>query len=169
MERSADSKSASGLSEKMEADLKLGTKQPIILRFIVSLVVPFIMIYGMYIIVNGHLSPGGGFSGGAILGAGLSLTAASLGIERVRGFFSFRTYSVLSCFALLFYALVKGFSFSSGASEVYSGTGGSVLGFSGEPGTIFSAGLILPLNICIGIVVGCTIYGLFAIFLEGEV
>lgn len=52
MERSADSKSASGLSEKMEADLKLGTKQPIILRFIVSLVVPFIMIYGMYIMVR---------------------------------------------------------------------------------------------------------------------
>ncbi len=30
---------------------------------------PFIMIFGVYIILNGHLSPGGGFSGGAVLGS----------------------------------------------------------------------------------------------------
>lgn len=144
-------------------------KQPLILRLIIILVVPFIMIYGIYIIFNGHLSPGGGFSGGAILGAGLSLMAASLGIQRVRKFFNFSTFSRLSCSALLFYALIKGFSFFTGASEVYSGSGGINLGFNGEPGTIFSAGLILPLNICVGIVVGGTIYSLYAFFSEGEV
>lgn len=28
---------------------------------------PFILLYGFYIIINGHLTPGGGFQGGAIL------------------------------------------------------------------------------------------------------
>jgi len=32
-----------------------------------GVVYPFIMILGLYIIVNGHISPGGGFQGGAIL------------------------------------------------------------------------------------------------------
>jgi multicomponent Na+:H+ antiporter subunit B len=30
---------------------------------------PFIIIFGFYIILNGHLAPGGGFQGGAILAA----------------------------------------------------------------------------------------------------
>lgn len=145
-------------------------KQPTILRLIVSLVVPFIMVFGIYIIFNGHLSPGGGFSGGAILGAGLSLYAAAFGIQRVRRFFNFKTFSVLSCVALLFYALVKGVSFFTGAAEAahHVGQRSSLLPL-GTPGNIFSGGLILPLNICVGIVVACTIYGLYALFSEGEV
>lgn len=33
----------------------------------VGTVYPLIIIFGLYIIINGHLSPGGGFQGGAIL------------------------------------------------------------------------------------------------------
>jgi len=43
---------------------------------------PIIMI-GLYLIVFGHLSPGGGFSGGAVGGSGLLLCAAALGAEVV--------------------------------------------------------------------------------------
>jgi len=43
---------------------------------------PIIMI-GLYLIVFGHLSPGGGFSGGAVGGTGLLLCAAALGAEVV--------------------------------------------------------------------------------------
>jgi len=32
-----------------------------------KIVYPFIIIYGAYIVLNGHLSPGGGFQGGAVL------------------------------------------------------------------------------------------------------
>lgn len=34
---------------------------------------PIIMIFGIYIIINGHLSPGGGFQGGAVIGSGMLL------------------------------------------------------------------------------------------------
>ena len=37
--------------------------------------IPVILVFGIYILLNGHLSPGGGFSGGAILAAGLMLFA----------------------------------------------------------------------------------------------
>ena len=33
----------------------------------VGVIYPFIIFFGIYIIINGHLSPGGGFQGGAIL------------------------------------------------------------------------------------------------------
>lgn len=32
-----------------------------------TIIYPFILIFGLYVVFNGHLSPGGGFQGGAIL------------------------------------------------------------------------------------------------------
>ena len=45
----------------------------LILRVVARALIPFVLIYGLYVIVFGHVSPGGGFSGGATLGAGLIL------------------------------------------------------------------------------------------------
>jgi multicomponent Na+:H+ antiporter subunit B len=36
---------------------------------IIKLLYPFILIFGLYIILNGHMTPGGGFQGGAVLAA----------------------------------------------------------------------------------------------------
>lgn len=40
-----------------------------IVAMMTGLLYPFIIIFGFYIILNGHLTPGGGFQGGAILSA----------------------------------------------------------------------------------------------------
>ncbi|OWZ83908.1 MnhB domain-containing protein [Natranaerobius trueperi] len=45
----------------------------LILRVVARALIPFIIIYGLFVIFFGHVSPGGGFSGGATLGAGLIL------------------------------------------------------------------------------------------------
>ncbi|WP_105619681.1 MnhB domain-containing protein [Vallitalea okinawensis] len=34
-----------------------------------SVAYPFILLFGFYIILNGHITPGGGFQGGAVLAA----------------------------------------------------------------------------------------------------
>lgn len=34
-----------------------------------TIVIPFFIITGIYIVLNGHISPGGGFQGGAVLAA----------------------------------------------------------------------------------------------------
>lgn len=44
-----------------------------ILRHGADLVFPFLMLVGMYIIVHGHLTPGGGFQGGVVLAAAFFL------------------------------------------------------------------------------------------------
>lgn len=38
-----------------------------LLRITMGAIYPFIIIFGIYVIVNGHITPGGGFQGGAIL------------------------------------------------------------------------------------------------------
>lgn len=38
-----------------------------ILIYVVRFLYPFILLFGCYIIINGDLSPGGGFQGGAVL------------------------------------------------------------------------------------------------------
>ena len=144
-------------------DKKLLSTQSTILKTIVSRITPFVMIYGIYVILNGHLSPGGGFSGGTILGAGLVLCSVAYGKEKVRTFFTFQTFKVLCAIALAFYTLIKAWAFIMGA------TGGTTGIPMGTPGNILSAGLIVPLNISIGVVVACTIYCFYALFSEGEV
>ncbi len=60
-----------GSGEKEEDDRVFEPKNDVILQASAAILVPVIIIYGIYVILNGHLSPGGGFSGGAIIGAGL--------------------------------------------------------------------------------------------------
>ena len=53
-------------------------KDDSILQRVTFLLFPVIVIFGIYVILNGHISPGGGFSGGAIMGAGLILCSLGL-------------------------------------------------------------------------------------------
>lgn len=49
-------------------------KQSLVVITISRIMLPFVFLYGIYIIVHGDLSPGGGFQGGAILATGFLLT-----------------------------------------------------------------------------------------------
>lgn len=134
-----------------------------ILRGVASLSMPVILMLGCVVVINGHLSPGGGFSGGAILSTALILCANAYGFERVHEFFNERTFITSSSTALMIYALSKGYSFFTGANDIHS------IIPKGTIGNILSAGLILPLNICVGLIVAGTLYGFYALFSEGEI
>lgn len=45
-----------------------------ILKSICKVLFPFISMFGLYVTINGHLSPGGGFQGGAILATAILIT-----------------------------------------------------------------------------------------------
>lgn len=132
-----------------------------VLQVIAKLVCPAVFLFGVYVILNGHLSPGGGFSGGAITGAGLILYTNAYGFERTERFFTKKTYTGISVSALSFYCLAKSYSFFTGANHMEN------MIPNGTPGAIISSGLILPLNICVGLVVSCTIYAFYALFRKG--
>lgn len=47
----------------------------------VRMVVPFIQLFGLYVVFHGHYSPGGGFQGGAIVAAGFLLVRLAVGTD----------------------------------------------------------------------------------------
>ncbi|MCL2121010.1 MAG: hypothetical protein FWH28_02025 [Clostridiales bacterium] len=137
-------------------------RQDAILRTTSLVQIPMIMIFGFYVILNGHLSPGGGFSGGAILGSALILHANVYGVEHASRFLSFKVYRRTVSVCLIFYALAKGYSIYTGANHIRS-----VIPL-GTPGKLLSAGLIMPLNIAVGLVVACTVYIIYILFSKGD-
>lgn len=151
-------------TEKDEAELsdrRFEPKNDAILQLVATFLVPIIIIFGIYIILNGHLGPGGGFSGGAVIGAGLVLYLNAFGFKKTERFFTEKTYKWVCFFSLSFYCLAKSYSFYTGANQLHS-----VIP-KGTPGAILSSGLILPLNIAVGLVVACTIYAFYAMFRKG--
>jgi multicomponent Na+:H+ antiporter subunit B len=57
-----------------------------IVKTATTLVIPFILLFGVYIVIYGHLSPGGGFQGGVILTMALLLTVVTYGGNRLQKF-----------------------------------------------------------------------------------
>ncbi len=148
---------------RMEAeDRNYEPKNDRILQCGTTLLVPLILMFGLYVILNGHLSPGGGFSGGAVMGAALILYLNAFGFRKTERFFTFKTFKVVSLCALSFYALSKTYSFFTGANHLHS------VITPGTPGRLFSAGLIPYLNIAVGLVVCCTMYAFYTLFRKGD-
>ena len=52
-----------------------------IVKTIANFSFPFVMIYGLYVIAHGHLTPGGGFQGGAVVASGLALMLVAYNSE----------------------------------------------------------------------------------------
>ena len=93
-------------SDKSMNDRLYEPKNDIILQKIAFILVPLIFIFGIYVILNGHLSPGGGFSGGAIIGAGMILYVSAYGFDKMQKFFNEKTYTVVKVTALVTYCIV---------------------------------------------------------------
>jgi multicomponent Na+:H+ antiporter subunit B len=128
-----------------------------LLRTASAVLVPFIFLLGAYVFINGHLSPGGGFQGGAIIASGLVLLLLTDPLRNVSSRLLTRVESV------------------SGFIYVGLGIAGIFLagGFldsrvlpAGTFGTLLSAGLLPILYILIGLKVGTELSGLLTRFQE---
>ena len=134
----------------------------LIFQRIGKLLLPMIFVYGVYVVLNGHLSPGGGFSGGAVLGGGLILASSMFGQKKLTRVLSPNVTTGMSVGCLMCYAAMKSYSFFTGANHI----GWEIP--KGTPGDIISAGFILPLNICVGIIVACTMFSFYSLFSQIE-
>ncbi|MBU5626246.1 hypothetical protein KQI82_04830 [Oscillibacter sp. MSJ-2] len=129
----------------------------LILQQAARLMIPLIVLFGAYVLLNGHSSPGGGFSGGTILGGALILFSAAFGFSALQTYLDYDVYNVVRVLGLGVYAVLYAFYIFVGAN----GLGSHI---STEHG-----GLIAPIEIAVGIVVACTIYGFYALFARGEI
>ena len=128
-------------------------RSDLILKQVAWVLLPFIFLFAIYVLLNGETSPGGGFSGGTILGAGLILFSAAFGPGHTRVLMNQRRYSAVRTFGLLLYAVLYG---------VYI-----FIGANGLPN--YLTGMILLIDLAVGLVVACTVYGFYALFSRGEI
>ncbi|MFO8191857.1 MAG: MnhB domain-containing protein [Bacillota bacterium] len=136
-----------------------------IVRLTSRLVVPFIQLYGIYVIVHGHLSPGGGFSGGAIFGASLVLIAVSFNLEAGAKQVSPQSASILESGGALGFALTGLAAVVMGGSYLANRAAGFPIGVTGD---LFSSGAIFIITLFLGAKVASTIVTLFYNIIEGE-
>jgi multicomponent Na+:H+ antiporter subunit B len=109
------------------------------------LLVPLILLLGVYVFVHGHLTPGGGFQGGAILASAVLLLLLTDPLKR----FSHRLIAAIeSISGLLFVTIgVLGVLYGGGFLD------NRILP-TGELGTLFSAGAIPFIYSLVGLKVG---------------
>jgi multicomponent Na+:H+ antiporter subunit B len=78
--------------------------QDLIIRLTCRLIVPFIMLFALYVIAHGHHSPGGGFQGGVIFGAAVILFAISFDLRRAIEQMTEKMIAIVSALGVLIYA-----------------------------------------------------------------
>lgn len=149
--------------EEEKKKIRMILQGDLVLQNTAKVLVPLIILFGVYVILGGHIGPGGGFAGGAIIGSGLILYSGAFGAKNMQKVISMKTYPYIVLCALMTYSLSKCYSFFCGANGLHT------IFTTGIPGRIFSAGLILPLNVAVGVVVACTMYGFYCIFTRGRI
>jgi len=133
-------------------------------RVVASLALPFILVFGVYVIAHGHYGPGGGFAGGVILAVGIVLarltTDAAL-LER----------AVPPSAAVI--SMVVGMSVFVVAALAPMAFGGELLDYAAIEGTTLSESRLRYLGIMVvEFAVGAVVFGgILSIFdrLAGQV
>jgi len=126
----------------------------VIVKTVTRLTIGLILLYGIYIVTHGHVSPGGGFAGGVIIALSFIHLILAYGKEVA--------FKRLSRKAASFFESIGAMLFLTIALLGFTG-GYFFLNFiaKGKPFDLFSAGIIPLCNIAICLKVGA---GLFAIF-----
>ena len=95
------------------------------------------------------------------MGAGLILYVAAFGFKKTQRFFDEHVYKIAKITALCMYGLIGTYFYMTGANGIENHIP------LGIPGHILSSGIILPINICVGLEVACTMYAFYALFSRG--
>lgn len=127
-----------------------------IVKKITPLISGLIFLYGIYIIVHGHLTPGGGFAGGAIIAGSFILLILAFGSNALNLKKEVAGSSSTESLAILVVVIIALMALLFGANVFFS----NFLP-RGTAGELVSAGVIPLYNIFIGIEVAGAILTIF--------
>src|SRR5690554_3593713 len=102
-----------------------------IIKRMIPIIIPFIQMFGLYIIFHGHLSPGGSFAGGMIVGLGFIALNVIFGLEKGHQKFSEDISVFLESLGTLWYGAIGLVGILRGASFLINKGSGIPMG---EPG-----------------------------------
>ncbi len=143
----AGSLAFAGLQTKSTAHLP---KPSFILETATGLLLPLLLVTGLYIVLHGHLTPGGGFQGGVLLATAIFLPS----LVRGRSMLNHQVLSLLEGLAGASFIII-------GLLALYAnGSFLQPLLDKGQFATLFSAGSLPLLYIAVGLKVGAELAGL---------
>jgi len=128
-----------------------------IVRAAAGILFPFVLIFGFYIVAHGHLTPGGGFQGGAVIATGIVLLIAAFGAGEIGRRISPGALKGSEALGLLLFigtaALAFGFGGTFFANWLANGGAifGNVVPFGPNPGDLNTGGVIPLMNLAVGI------------------
>ena len=125
----------------------------VIVKTISSWVKVLIFLFGINIVLFGHLTTGGGFAGGVILAAAYVLLMLAFGREYVEKNLSLPVASKVDCIGAFLFALIALLGFVFGGVFFFN-----FLAKYSQPLRLISAGTIPLSNIAIGIKVGASLF-----------
>ena len=136
-----------------------------IVRTVANQLFPFILIFGLYVIMHGHLTPGGGFQGGAVIVSGVVMLLVAFSSKELKKSLRERFLSIMESSGALIFAIL-GFA-GIGTVFFYNFlVGTSIFGrippTGPNPGDIWTGGVIPLMNLAVGLKV---IAGLSAVVL----
>ncbi len=128
----------------------------LIVKTVTRIVAEFITIFAVYLIVQGHLTPGGGFVGGVILACAFVLVTLAFGkdfAQRILSHRAARWWDSLGALGFLAVALAGYFA------------GAFFVNTLARPGNfrLLSGGIIPLCNIAIGVKVGACLFSVFLV------
>jgi len=129
----------------------------VIVKKVTQIMCGIIFLYGIYIVMHGHLTPGGGFAGGTIIAGAFILLIIAFG----SGFLSLKKEetgsSILESSAILVFLLI------ASAGLAIAGMGIFFVNYlpKGTIGSLISAGFIPLFNIAVGIEVAAALLTIF--------
>lgn len=128
-----------------------------IVRSTANIILPFILVFGFYIIIHGHLTPGGGFQGGAVAATGFVMLLVAFSPEKIKKAFSLNSMKYTEALGLLLFIAVAFVAVMLGTTFFFNwlANGGFIFGesvaFGSNPGFLNTAGTIPLMNIAVGI------------------
>ena len=109
-------------------------------------ILPCVVVYILYIILHGHLSPGGGFQGGVLMVAVVALICLGHGYETTIDTLSYHLMHTAEGYASIFYVALGFLGVAMGAHFAQN-----VLYTHGAIGSLYSAGTIFWMNVTVGV------------------
>ena len=139
----------------------------LIVQNIVSLLFPLALIFSFYVILFGHVTPGGGFQGGAVGASAVVMLIVAFGAKKIHGNMSHEHMSIFEStgpLILILTGLIGLIVASTFLSNFLVDTPlfGEIPAWGSNPGILNSGGILPILNIAVGMKV---IAGLLAIVL----
>ncbi|MCK5248054.1 sodium:proton antiporter [Candidatus Bipolaricaulota bacterium] len=149
------------------------TGMSVIVRTVTRFMYGLIILFGFYVIMHGHLTPGGGFQGGAVVASAFALLLVAFGSAGLKGRLNLHwlqtieEFGVLSFLALAFLGIGTAFFYN-----LFANSGGFLFGASVPTGSnagVLTAGGLVPLmNWAVGLKVMTGIAAIVIIMLIGS-